>query len=37
MVLILSALIIFFTAMNQSMRPLLERMIMRFGDRTKRT
>jgi ABC-type uncharacterized transport system permease subunit len=37
MVLILSALIIFFTAMNQSMRPLLERMIMRFADRTKRT
>ena len=35
MVLILSALIIFFTAMNQSLRPLLERLVLRFSNRFK--
>jgi len=35
LVLVLSALIIFFTAMNQSMRPLLERAFTRLGARPK--
>jgi simple sugar transport system permease protein len=35
MVMVLSALIIFFTAMNQSMRPLIERSITRFTSRSK--
>ena len=36
MVLVLSALIIFFTAMNQSMRPILERLVLRISGRSVR-
>jgi general nucleoside transport system permease protein len=35
MVMVLSALIIFFTAMNQSMRPVIERAIARLAGRSK--
>jgi general nucleoside transport system permease protein len=35
MVLVLSALIIFFTAMNQSLRPALERFVLRITSRSK--